>query len=191
MQILRYPHPALRRVARPLRAIDKNLRQQAEEMFQLMYEAKGIGLAATQVGLPYQFLVLNLTADPKQPDQEKIYINPVLVERKGTTEEEEGCLSLPGLFKTVRRAKNVKVQAYDLMGQLVELATNDLAARALQHEIDHLGGILFIDKIGAIAKLSIRGKLKDLEYDFRRSQEKGEIPADVEIEKMLAALEAS
>jgi len=151
MKIVQYPHPALRRVARPLTAIDKQVRMHAAEMLELMYAHKGLGLAANQVALPYQLLVLNFTGDPEQRDKEGVFINPVILERKGTIEDDEGCLSFPGLFAKVRRAKNVKVQAYNLNGEALEITAVDLAARAWQHEIDHLQGILFIDKLGPIA----------------------------------------
>ncbi len=147
------------------------------------------GLAATQVALPYQLLVMNPTADPEQRDQEKVIINPVILERKGTIEEDEGCLSLPGLFAKVRRAKQVKVQAYNLRGELVEKVVTDLESRAWQHEIDHLDGILFIDKMGTIARLSARGPLRDFERAFAKAQERGEYPPTAKIEEELAALE--
>jgi peptide deformylase len=190
MKIVHYPHPALRHAARALTSIDKELRLQCGQMMELMYEARGLGLAATQVALPYQLLVMNVTGDPEQADQEEIFINPVIVERKGIVEDEEGCLSFPGLYQRVRRAKTLKVQAYDLKGQLVEKVIHDLEARAWQHEIDHLNGVLFIDKMGTIAKLSSRSSVKKFEQDFRRAQERGDIPADAELEKILAALEA-
>jgi peptide deformylase len=158
-------------------------------MFDLMYEARGLGLAANQVALPYQLLIMNLTADPKQPDQEGVYINPMIIDRKGSVEEEEGCLSLPNLFGKVRRSKTVKVRAYNLKGESVEITANDLHARVWQHEIDHLHGILFIDKLGPIGKLNSRSSVKEFERDFRKAQERGEIPPDVELEKQLAELE--
>src|SRR5262249_30722748 len=111
MKIVQYPHPALRFHAKPLTAIDKKVRLDAGRMLELMYEAHGIGLAATQVALTYQMFVLNPAADPNNREREGVYINPVLLERKGTIEGEEGCLSFPGLFQKVRRAKTVKVQA--------------------------------------------------------------------------------
>jgi len=190
MKIVHYPHPALRHPAKPLTAIDKELRLQCGHMIELMYEARGLGLAATQVALPFQLLVMNITGDPEQRDREEILINPVIVERKGIVEDEEGCLSFPGLYQKIRRAKTLKVQAYDLKGQLVEKVVQDLEARAWQHEIDHLNGVLFIDKMGTIAKLSSRSSVKKFEQDFRRAQERGDIPLNVELEKLLAALEA-
>jgi peptide deformylase len=189
MKIVQYPHPSLRWEARPLTGIDKRVRLQAGEMLELMYAARGLGLAATQVGLPFQFLVMNPTADPNQRDQERVFINPVILERKGSVEGEEGCLSFPGLYQKVRRAKTVKVQAYTLSGEACEVDAGELTARVLQHEIDHLHGILFIDKMGAIAKLASRAMLKDLEREYRKAQERGEIPPDDEIKKQLDALE--
>jgi len=189
MKIVHYPHPALRRKARPLTAIDKDLRIQAGAMIELMYEAKGLGLAATQVALPYQLLVMNMTGDPQQRDQEAIYVNPVIVERKGTQDGDEGCLSFPGLFQKVRRAKTVKIQAYNLKGELVELIANDLEARAWQHELDHLEGVLYIDKMGPLAKFGARGSIREFEREFRKLQERGDIPPNAQIEQILNALE--
>jgi peptide deformylase len=190
MKIVHYPHPALRREARPLTSNDKDLRLQVGEMLDLKYEANGLGLAATQVALPFQLLVMNMTGDPKEKDKEAVYLNPTIVERKGVQEGDEGCLSFPGLYQKVRRAKTVKVQAYNLQGQPVELTASDLEARAWQHELDHLNGVLYIDKMGPLAKLACRGAVKEFERQFRRAQERGEIPPDVQIEQLLAALEA-
>lgn len=190
MKIVHYPHPSLRHTARPLTTIDKKVHLAVGEMFDLMYGANGLGLAATQVALPFQLLVMNITGDPEQKEAESVFINPVIIERKGSMEDSEGCLSFPGLFQKVRRAKTVKVEAYNLKGEKVEIVASDLAARAWQHEIDHLNGVLFIDKMGMIAKMAARGDISKFEREFRRAQEKGEIPADVEIEKVLAALEA-
>jgi peptide deformylase len=189
MKIVHYPHPALRHQARPLTCIDKKLHLYVGQMWDVMYQAKGLGLAATQVALPYQLLLINITGDPGQKDHEEIYINPVIVERKGSQDDEEGCLSFPGLFQKVRRAKMVKVQAYNMKGEPVEIVASDLAARAWQHEIDHLNGVLFIDKMGILAKLAAKGSVKNFEKEFRRAQERGEIPPDAEIQKYLDALE--
>jgi peptide deformylase len=190
MKIIHYPHPALRHKAGAVRAIDKQLRLNIGSMMELMYEAKGLGLAAPQVALPYQLLVMNITGDPAKPECEEVYINPVIVERKGLVDDEEGCLSFPGLFQKVKRAKTIKIHAYDLKGQLVEKIVNDLEARAWQHEIDHLNGVLFIDKMGILGKMAARGSVKDFERKFREAQHRGEIPPDLELEKVLAALES-
>ena len=188
-KIVLYPHPALRHPAKPLSAIDAEVRRYAGRMLELMYENKGLGLAAPQVALPFQLLVMNITGDPTQRDREEVFINPVIVERKGSMDDEEGCLSFPGLYQTVRRAKTIKIQAYDLKGQPVEKLVHDLEARAWQHEIDHLNGVLFIDMMGPIAKLMARSSVKNFERLFKKAQEKGEIPANIEIEKVLAEIE--
>ena len=191
MKIVRYPHPALRRVAKPLTAIDKTVHLVAGKMIELMNEAKGLGLAGNQVAWPFQMIVLNLNTDPQQEKPEPtVFINPVILEKKGAIEEEEGCLSLPDLYQRVRRAKQVRVQAYNLKGEAVEISAADLPARAWQHEIDHLQGILFIDKLGPIAKLSSRNKLREFEAQFTKAQERGEIPPTAEIEKELDTLMA-
>jgi peptide deformylase len=189
MKIVQYPHPALRHVCRPLTAIDAKVRKAAEEMLEAMYAAKGLGLAAPQVALPYRLIVLNLTGDRNQRDQEGVYVNPVILEKKGSVEDEEGCLSFPGLYAKIRRAKSVNVQAYNLSGEAVGISATELAARAWQHEIDHLDGILFIDKMGTIAKLASRGSLKEFEREYRRSQDRGELAADAELTKAMAALD--
>jgi len=191
MKIVHYPHPALRKQARPLTSIDNEVRKQAEEMLALMYEAKGLGLASNQVALPYQMLVINWKGDPEQKDAEQVCINPVIVDRKGTQEDEEGCLSFPGLFQKVRRAKTVSVDCYNLQGEKVRITGSDLLARLLQHEIDHLNGVLFIDKMSMIAKLASRSSLREYERKFREAQERGEIPPTAELEKTLAALAAA
>jgi peptide deformylase len=190
MKIVHYPHPSLRHPGRPLTAIDKKVRLLVGEMLDLMYEAKGLGLAAPQVCLPYQLLVMNASADPEQRDQEGIYINPVILERHGSVEGEEGCLSFPGLYGRVRRAKTVTVRAYDLQGRTFDVTATELKGRVLQHEIDHLQGDLFIDKMGAVAKLSARGAIEEFERDYKKAQERGDIPPDKEIEQLLTTLEA-
>src|SRR5438105_602949 len=190
MKIVHYPHPALRHKSRAIKAIDKQLHLHIGGMMEAMYDAKGLGLAAPQVALPFQLLVMNITGDPAKPECEEVYLNPVIVERRGSIDDEEGCLSFPGLYQKIRRAKTIKIHAYNLKGQLVEKVMNDLEARAWQHEIDHLNGVLFIDKMGAIAKLTSRTAVKNFERVFRQAQERGEIPPDLEIEKLLAAIES-
>jgi peptide deformylase len=191
MKIVLYPHPALRHPTKPLGAIDKQVHLDAGRMLELMYENKGLGLAANQVFLPYRIVVLNPTGDPQQRDKEEVLLNPVILERKGSMEGEEGCLSFPGLFQKVRRAKTVRVQAYNLLGQVVEKSVSDLESRLWQHEVDHLDGILFIDKMGTIARLASRNAIKEFEQDFQRAQEKGEIAATAELERILKSRSAA
>lgn len=189
LKIVQYPHPALRHPAKPLTAIDRKVVLVAEKMLELMYEHRGLGLAAPQVGLPFQLFVANYAGDREQKQLEGVYINPVIVERRGTMEGEEGCLSFPQLFQKVRRARTVRVQAYNLQGQLIEGEFSDLPARIWQHETDHLHAVLFIDKLGPIGKLAARGALREFEHTFRKAQERGEVPPDPEIEKRLNELE--
>jgi len=192
LKIVKYPHPALRFESKPLQAIDKEVRLMAGRMLELMYGSRGLGLAGNQVAWPFQMFVMNSTANPEEVAQQRILINPVILERKGTIEGDEGCLSFPELYQKVRRAKTVHVQAYDIEGKVVDIVTSELpqnlaelSSRVLQHEIDHLHGVLFIDKMGTLGKLAARSTLREFERDFRKAQEKGEYPSDAEIEKRL------
>jgi peptide deformylase len=161
--------------------IDDDLRATVRGMFDLMYEARGVGLAANQVAIPYRFFILNVTADPEQKDKELVFINPEIVKRHSSFEDEEGCLSLPGLYSKVRRAKKIKVQSFNLEGELVEHEAEELFSRAIQHETDHLDGKLFIDYLGTLARHSIKDKLREFETNYRQAQAGGEYPPDPEI----------
>ncbi len=189
MRIIKYPHPTLRHVSKPLRRVDAELHRTVREMFDLMYESKGIGLAANQVDLPYRLFVLNLLSDPQARDEERVFINPVLTSRKGMTEAEEGCLSLPGLYADVRRPETVKLNAYTLSGQEVSLDLDGLFARAAQHEIDHLDGILFVDRLSPTGALAVREAMEDFEREFHSHRDRGELPDDAAIASRLAELE--
>lgn len=189
MQIVQYPHPALRWKSRPVKEIDESLRTIVRKMFDLMYESQGIGLAANQVALPYRLFVLNLTADPQEKSEEHVFINPVITQRRSTQEAEEGCLSLPKLYGQVRRAQDVTVEAYDLSGRGFEVTVDDLASRAIQHETDHLDGVLFIDRMTDAAKREIAPTISDFETQFRRQQQLGVIPSDEQIREELRRLE--
>jgi peptide deformylase len=188
MKIVEYPHPALRYPARPLTSIDEQVRTQAKQMLELMYKARGLGLASNQVALPYQLIVINHTADPEQTEAEQVLINPVIIERRGSMEGEEGCLSFPELYAKVRRAKTIKTRAYNLKGELVEITCSDLPSRLVQHEVDHLHGVLFIDKMGPIARMSSRAAIKEFERKYRKAQERGDIPPEAEIKRMMDEL---
>lgn len=188
LRIVTYPHPALRYQSVAVQKIDDRLRRYVREMFDLMYENRGVGLAANQVALPYQFFLLNLTADPDQPDQEQVFLNPEIVKRHSGIEEEEGCLSFPGLYGKVHRAKRIRVKAFDLDGNEVELDAEDLLSRAIQHETDHLHGRLFIDYLQPQARTTMEPKIKEFETQFRHAQAAGEYPDDEEIVRQLKAL---
>jgi len=189
-RIVFHPHPALRYTSRPVARIDDDLRAAVRAMFDLMYEARGIGLAANQVALPYRFFILNLTADPDQPDQEQVFINPEIVKRHSSVEDEEGCLSLPGIYAKVRRARKIRVKAYDLAGHEVDLEAEDLLGRAIQHEADHLNGKLFLDYLTPAAASAIAVRLKDLESDHRRALATGQVPDDATLVRDLDAMPA-
>ena len=185
LRIVPYPHPALRYESRPVLQIDDKLRGIVREMFGLMYASNGVGLAANQVGIPLRFFILNLTADAERPDQEQVFINPEIVKKHSSEENEEGCLSFPGLYGKVRRARKIRVQAYDLAGNPVELEAEELLGRAIQHELDHLDGKLFIDYLGPIARTSASTKVKEIEAGYRKDQAEGIYPKDDEIRRHL------
>lgn len=190
LKIIHYPHPTLRHVSKPLKRVDQQLKLMVREMFDLMYEARGIGLAANQVDLPYRLFVLNLKSDPQQPEEEMVFLNPVITQRKGSAEAEEGCLSLPGLYAEVVRPERVTLNAYDLSGQELNIEADGLFARAIQHEIDHLDGVLFIDRLSPTTKLDVKNTLYEFEDEFDSKRRNGELPDDAAIAQRLAELEA-
>ena len=173
LHIVQYPHPVLRTVSKPLERLDQNFQSTIRGMFELMYAAYGIGLAANQVGLPFRFFILNLMADPNQPEHEQVFINPEIIKRHSGEEGEEGCLSLPALFGKVHRAKRVRVRSYNLKGELVEVDADGLYARAIQHEIDHLDGKLFIDYLSVLKRATVSKQIRQFEKDFAESQSIG------------------
>jgi peptide deformylase len=189
LKIIQYPHPTLRYVSKPLVRVDQELHKIVREMFELMYHAKGIGLAANQVDLPYRLFIINLEADPAAKDEEHVFINPVLTGRKGMDEREEGCLSLPGLYGQVKRPERVDLNAYDLSGREVKMPLDGLFARAVQHEIDHLDGILFIDRLSPTGQLEAKEAIAEFEEDFLSKRERGELPDDAAVAARLAELE--
>ena len=189
MEIIKYPHPTLRYRSKPLKRIDPALRETVAEMFQLMYEAQGIGLAANQVDLPYRLFVLNIHEE-RLKDHEMVFINPVISKPKEPDEKEEGCLSLPGVYAQVRRPASIHVTALNLAGEPIEGEFGGLLARAIQHETDHLDGILFIDRLADLSKKQLQDDLDRFQkkYDLNRSE--SVIPSDEIILKRLAEMEA-
>ena len=163
MRIMTYPEPFLRRKVQPVKEITQELLANIGPMFETMYAAKGVGLAATQVGIDQTIFVLNISGEPSD---ELVFVNPELVSSEGEVFDVEGCLSLPGLEAKLRRAESVVVRALDVEGREFELEGTGYLARALQHEIDHLAGILFIDKIGPAARIGLRTRLQELEERF-------------------------
>ncbi|HBN78559.1 MAG TPA: peptide deformylase [Planctomycetaceae bacterium] len=190
MEIVLYPHPALHFKSTPVRAIDAKLRKTVEEMFELMYAANGIGLAANQVALPYQLFIINLTADADQKDEEIVFINPTIKKRRGQVTGEEGCLSFPELYGPVERSKEITVEAYNLKGQLLSYDLDDLASRAVQHENDHIDGVLFIDRMTKEERDKVAVVVDDFERQFRDAQTREKTPSDAELLKELKKLAA-
>lgn len=190
MRILTYPHPTLRHPSKPLKRVDGEFRKIVAEMIDLMYQEGGIGLAANQVDLPYRVFVLNPTGDPEQKEHEHVFINPVISRRQGSAEAEEGCLSFPGIQANVRRPEKIVVSAYNIRGDEMHLELDGLFARAVQHEYDHLEGILFVDRLSDPAKLAVRSALEELEAVFAGDRRRGIVPDEQEIVTRLAELEA-
>ena len=164
LEILRYPDPRLREHAGRLRQTGSLIREMAQRMAELMGEAGGLGLAATQVGWPFRLIVLN-TAE--EPDKIEAYLNAEILAREGKDIAEEGCLSLPGLFAKVKRAERVRVRATRPDGEVVEFEAEGLAARAWQHELDHLEGRLFVDRVGPAARILLAPRLHRLEKEYQ------------------------
>ena len=179
LTIVEYPHPALRTKCKPVLTIDKDVVLAAGQMLELMYKFEGLGLAAPQVALDYRMIVINFAGKAEEKEHEFVAINPVIVEQKGTIKDREGCLSFPDLYRDIRRAKTVKVQGYTLDGKGFEMTCTDLPARIWQHEIDHLNGVMFIDKMGPIAKMSSKKDLDTFIAKFEKKKKKGELPGDL------------
>lgn len=156
LPILRYPDPRLKKVAAPVAKIDENIRTLARNMAETMYEAPGIGLAATQVDIHKQVVVIDIS---ETKDQLLVLVNPRIVACDGEQEGEEGCLSVPGIYDRVERAARVTVQFLDLQGQEQTLAAEGLLAVCIQHELDHLKGRVFVDYLSQLKQTRIKTKL--------------------------------
>ncbi len=189
LQIIQYPHPTLRHVSKPLKRVDAELREWIAQMFELMYEHEGVGLAANQVDLPYRIFVCNPSGDPDQKDAECVFINPVILKGSGQAEREEGCLSIPDIRAPVVRKEKISVQAYNLAGEEISGEIDDFFARIVQHEVDHLDGRLFIDRLSPTQLADISGELEEFEIDFRSKRDVGEMPSDEQIAARIAELE--
>ena len=157
LDILHFPDPRLRNVAKPVKEVDDEVRQLVDDMLETMYQAPGIGLAATQVNVAKRVVVIDVSEEKDQP---LYFINPEIVEKDGIEEMEEGCLSVPGIYEKVQRADRVKVRALGRDGQPFELDLDGLLAVCIQHEIDHLDGKLFVDYLSQLKRQRIRKKLE-------------------------------
>ncbi len=190
LDLVEYPHPALLRPAKPLARLDDAIADAVEQMFEIMYEAEGIGLAANQVALPYRLFVVNC-AGRRGDGEEHVFINPVLSRPRGTAVQEEGCLSLPGVRMDVRRPAKIVVDAWTLDGEPIRLDLDGLMARVVQHEFDHLDGRLFTDRLPEAAALEVRGELDVFREVFAGKQSRGELPGNAAIVAELDRLEAA
>ncbi|MEX2316220.1 MAG: peptide deformylase [Pirellulales bacterium] len=189
LEIIQFPHPTLRHPSKPLKRVDGELRKIVAEMFELMYAQEGIGLAANQVDLPYRLFIANPEGKADANENECVFINPVLSRGRGQAEDEEGCLSIPGVYAPVTRNETIRIQAYDLAGNEIEGEVDGLLARVLQHETDHLDGKLFIDRLGPAQLAAVRDKLEEFELAYRSRRETGELPDDERLAARLAELE--
>jgi len=157
LDILHFPDNRLRNKAKPVVEVDDGIRQLIDDMLETMYQAPGIGLAATQVNVAKRVLVIDISEDHNQP---LAFINPEILSKEGEEEMDEGCLSVPGIYETVKRAERVTVRALDRNGEPFEFDADGLLAVCIQHEIDHLDGKLFVDYLSNLKRQRIRKKLE-------------------------------
>jgi peptide deformylase len=161
-EIVKYPDPILQKPAEPVTEFDDELRALIDDMFESMYAAQGIGLAAPQVGISKRLTVVDLSFK-KNPEEKIVLINPEIIHKEGKQNEEEGCLSLPEIREKVSRAQKVRVRAQDLEGKWFEIDGEELLARAFQHEIDHLDGVLFIFRVSALKRDLLLRKIRKMQ----------------------------
>ena len=168
LTIINYPDPRLHTVAKPVLAVNDEIRQLVSDMAETMYAAPGIGLAATQVDQHIQLIVIDTT---KEQNNLQVFINPKIVAKSGLTEYEEGCLSVPGVYETVTRAENVRVEALDENGKKFTLDAGDLLAICIQHEIDHLLGKVFVEYLSPLKRNRIRKRLIKQAREFEKNSD--------------------
>ena len=157
LPILEYPDPRLKKVAAPVTVFGPEIERLVRDMAETMYEAPGIGLAATQVDVHKRVIVIDIS---ETRDQLRVFVNPELLEAEGEAECEEGCLSVPGYYDKVTRAATIRVRAQDERGETFELATDGLLAVCIQHEMDHLLGKVFVDYLSPLKRARLVGKFK-------------------------------
>jgi peptide deformylase len=157
LKILQYPDPRLHKIASPISLVDKAVRRLADDMAQTMYAAPGVGLAATQVDEHQRLIVIDIS---ESHNQLCVFINPEIIALSGVAENEEGCLSVPGIYDKVQRAEKVTVQALNMKGETFTLQAEGLLAVCIQHEMDHLQGRVFVEYLSPLKQTRIRAKLK-------------------------------
>ncbi|NYF79503.1 peptide deformylase [Granulicella arctica] len=161
-EVVKYPDPVLAKRGEAVTVFDADLKKLVDEMFDSMYAAQGIGLAAPQINISKRLTVIDISFQ-KNPEEKIVLINPEIIDRSGKQVEEEGCLSLPEIREKVTRSEWVKVKAQDVTGKWIEVEGEELLARAIQHEIDHLDGILFIDHLSRLKRDLVLRKIKKLQ----------------------------
>ncbi len=166
MDVLKYPDPLLRRSGKDITAFDEDLKSTVADMLDTMYQYQGVGLAAPQVGLDLNLLVLNPTGTAEEADDQRVLINPKIKRRKKLEYGEEGCLSFPGLYAEVERHHEIVVEYHDIAGEPHEEHLDGFLARVILHEMDHLHGILFVDRLSPAERIRVRSKLGELEKSF-------------------------
>ena len=157
LKIIHFPDPRLRIKAQPVEVVDAGTRTLVEDMFETMYQAPGVGLAAPQVDVRQRIIVIDVTDERSQP---LCFINPEILSLEGSHEMEEGCLSVPGVYEPVTRAAKVRVRALDQHGERFEMKADGLLATCIQHEVDHLDGKLFVDYLSAMKRDRVRKKME-------------------------------
>lgn len=155
LDILKYPDNRLRTVAKPVEIVNTEIKQQVKDMFETMYDAPGIGLAATQVNFHQRIIVIDVSEECNQP---LCLINPEIIEKNGEIEWEEGCLSVPNYYESIKRANEIKVSALNQEGQTFKINANEVLAVCIQHEMDHLNGILFVDHLSKLKQKRLQKK---------------------------------
>ena len=155
LEILKYPDKRLRTVAKPVENVNSEIKKQVKDMFETMYDAPGIGLAATQVNFHQRLIVVDVSEECNEPI---CLINPEIIEKNGEIEWEEGCLSVPNYYESVKRANEIKVSALNELGQSFEIEASEMLAVCIQHEIDHLNGILFVDHLSNLKQKRLKKK---------------------------------
>lgn len=184
LEVLKYPDPRLRHKAKLVETVTPELRQLSEDMLETMYAERGIGLAAIQVGVEVQLLVIDTRARSKDADDEEsdmtelekqvqqpiVIFNPKLVKKEGQTTFDEGCLSVPGYYETVKRSNVIEVEGLDRDGQKLYLKLDGLLAICMQHEMDHLDGKVFLDRLSPIKSMRLKAKIKKFGYTTKNKK---------------------
>ena len=155
LEILKYPDKRLRTIASPVQEVNNEIKKQVKDMFETMYAAPGIGLAATQVNFHQRLIVIDISDEGNEP---LCLINPEIMQKNGEIEYEEGCLSVPNYYESIKRANEIKVSAKNELGQTFEIEADEMLSICIQHEMDHLNGILFVDHLSKLKQKRLKKK---------------------------------